>query len=116
MSGALNFEGLAYVFFGNFTMLRSEVALWRIRTLSEIIKGRQSTFGARRDLGLLTAKQAMLAETLFDNLRTFVVVTSDRQRDAMAEELAANPLPNTPGIVSLADVDRALEHVGRTTT
>jgi hypothetical protein len=47
----MTFDGMQYAYFGNFTALRPETVLWRLRTLEDIIQSRIGSLPFREALG-----------------------------------------------------------------
>ena len=106
------FAGTDYVYLGNFTHLRSEAVLWRVRMLWRAIDGRRSSFGARVSAVVMKTDQAELFDQIFSRFRVWLIVNSDRDRDAVNTALAAEqPKYNTQAF-SLPDVDRDLTTLG----
>ena len=46
-----DFSALSYTYFGNFTSLRSEAVLWRLKMLQEILNKRRESLATRVKLG-----------------------------------------------------------------
>lgn len=107
-----DFGGTHYLFMGNFTHLRPEVALWRLRMLHRAIDGRRATWDHRVRIGLMTPEQARLAEDLFSQFEIWLVVTSNADRDSVAAALTADAPGYTTAVYSLDDVNRTLAEVG----
>jgi len=107
-----DFSGLNYIFFGNFTALRPEVALWRLRMLNEILEGRRASFTVRIQAGMVTSEQVRVLEELLGHLQIWVVLSNDDDKTAVQGELQALPLRYRSEVYSLADVHSELANLG----
>lgn len=108
----VDFSGFQYTFLGNFTAIRPEVAVWRVRMLDKIIESRRATFDIRQKLGMGTAQQMAVAEVVFRNFRALLVVTSDVDKEAVQGALVGEPVQRDVEVVSLEDVRRELQELG----
>jgi len=105
-----DFTGMNYMYFGNFTSLRPEVIVWRLRMLTEILDGRRDTLGERVRAEIATEAQACLFEELLGKLQIWVVVTSDEEKMSVAG--AVSNLRYRVEVFSLAEVGSQLEKLG----
>lgn len=85
-----DFSGLTYMFFGNFTALRTELIIWRVRMLAEILDGRRATIDARVRAGIATESQARVMEDVMGRLQIWLVVTSSADKEALARVLSTS--------------------------
>jgi hypothetical protein len=109
-----DFAGWNYTYFGNFTALRSEIVIWRIKMLIEIIDGRRSTVQQRVELGLATELQARAALEVFSRVTIWVVVNWDREKQSVALALADTQYPVE--VFSIDNVRLELENLGTPAT
>ena len=107
-----DFSGLIYMFFGNFTALRPEAALWRLRMLNEILEGRRASLTVRIQAGMVTPEQGRMFEELLDRLQIWVVLSNDDDKTAVQGGLQALPLRYKSEVYSLADVHLELANLG----
>jgi hypothetical protein len=84
----MTFDGMRYVYFGNFTALRPEAVLWRLRTLEEIIQERLASVPKRLAMGIANPQTSALLDEFFAGLQTMLLVTSDEERETVKQELA----------------------------
>ena len=105
-----NFSGNDFVYFGRFTSLRPESIVWRLKKLSAVLSGRRSALPKRVEQGLITPQQLPFVESLFQNLRMLVIVTSDADKRKVAEQLKISPLDYH---VELVTVEEAMDDVKR---
>lgn len=107
-----DFAGANYMYFGNFTALRREVILWRIRTLVDIINERRATVTKRQSVGM-----SSLAATAYDNLmkntQIWILVTTQEDKDYLLEELRS--LSYKVSTFCVDDIRMELENIGKST-
>lgn len=72
--------------------------------MNEILNGRLSSVPARVKTGIITSAQAQFVEQLFNNMRIWIIVTSDDDKEAISRELSKQPLEYNTDIMSLEDV------------
>lgn len=106
-----DFSGLNYIFCGNFTALRPEVILWRVKMLIEILDGRRTSFDRKVRAGMGTEAQALFAKEILENLRIWLVVTSNE--DKLKVEQALGPSDYCIEVFSVDDVASELEKLGQ---
>lgn len=108
-----DFSGLNYIYFGNFTAVRPEVALWRLRTLREILDGRRASIDTQVKLGIVNAEHKPILDSLFGKFRIWLAVTSGEDKRLILEELQRAPIGYEVEIFSLADVETELAKLAR---
>jgi hypothetical protein len=108
----MTFDGMSYRYLGNFTALRPEIIVWRIRTLDSIFRQRLGSMARRIELGIVDAAAAALFEHLVEDLEILIAATSIEDRDAVTAALAASPLRTTVRVLSLSDIETALRTLG----
>lgn len=107
-----NFAGTDYIFFGNFTYLRPEAVVWRLRMLYRAIDGRRSSWATRVSLDVMTETQAKMIDQLFSRFRIWLIVNSDADRDAVKGALEVKVPAYTTVVYSLQDIERTLQELG----
>ncbi len=105
-----DFSGLNLMYFGNFTALRPEVILWRVKLLIEILDDRMATLDTRVRAGIGTEAQAILLKEVLSRLRIWVVVTTNEDKLNVAQGLNASSY--RVEVFSVADVESELEKLG----
>ncbi len=108
----MTFAGTDYAFLGNFTPLRSEAVLWRVRMLYRAIDGRRSSWDARVKAGLITKDQVGVLDQILSRFQIWLIVNGDHDREAVKAALAAERPKYQTQVFSLADVDRELTSLG----
>lgn len=99
-----DFSGLNYAYFGNFTYLRSEIVIWRLKTQINILNEREKSFGRRVQLGLAQISQASWFEEFFEKLKILALVTSNEEKSTINGKLEEFPEGYSIEVVSLDDV------------
>ncbi len=107
------FDGMRYSYFGNFTFLRPEVVLWRLKKLENIIVARFNSVPERADLGLFSMNaQTLKAIQLFlKDMTIMLLVTSNGDRDRIRKRIAECPGPWKVEVLSLDDVRAVLDDI-----
>jgi hypothetical protein len=108
----IDFTGTNYCFLGNFTQLRAEAIIWRLRMLGRAIDQRRSSWESRIKAGVITKEGAAVADELFARFTILLIVNSDNDRNTITEAISHNPLTYLIGVLSLSDVDSALHKLG----
>lgn len=102
-----DFTGLRIVYFGNFTSLRPEVVLAKVRLLNEIVSGRQSSVPQRVQMGAMTPERANHALRLLADTKIWVLVTSGLDKQIVHDDLAQTPCTFQTEVFCLEDVAAA---------
>ena len=108
----MTFDGMRYMYFGNFTTLRSETVLWRLRTLEEIIHERLASIPQRIQMGMVQPEVGKMVETFFNGLENLLLVTSDDDRDKLKAAIAEKPSLWPVQVFSLNDIHTTLQNMG----
>jgi hypothetical protein len=108
-----DFSGMAYAFLGNFTSLRTESVLWRVRKLDEIVQGRMSSFNSKIAAGMATKAQVELVTKVMDNMEFWIILNSEADRQAILTSLKGNVLKLRPVLFTLEEVNQVQERFGQ---
>jgi hypothetical protein len=109
----MTFDGLSYSYFGNFTTLRPETVLWRLRTLEEIIQERIASIPKRITMGMtFDAKELAALETLFSKMQIMLLVTSNEHKISIQDAITAKPGKWPVQIFSMDDIAGAVQGIG----
>lgn len=108
-----SFDGMQYRYFGNFTTLRVETILWRVRTLLQILAARFASLPERVKLGVASVgtHEAAAITAFLQQLKIMLLVTSDRDRDALRKMFAEVPPAFEVVVCAVSDVVEALHGV-----
>ena len=109
----MTFDGLQYLFFGNFTALRSEVVLWRIRVLQQIIAARLGSIPERIKMGVAepNATQMALIKSFMDKLAVWILVTGDVEKTTIQSSIASTDLKWPVKVFAISDIAAALQNI-----
>lgn len=109
----MTFDGLQYIFFGNFTALRADAVLWRIRTLQSIVTARIGSIPARIEMGFpgLNEQQASLLRRFMDKLQVWVLVTSDDDKVTVQAAATKADFKRPLTVFAISDIAAALHSV-----
>lgn len=102
-----DFSAMNYMFLGNFTALRAESIIWRVKMLIEILNGRLATIPDRIAAQIATPVQVRLFQELLDRLQVWIVVTNDDDKRAVAEAFKASDYHVE--VYSMDDITQELE-------
>lgn len=109
------FDGMQYVYFGNFTHLRTETVIWRIRTLQNILTSRFQSIPDRIKLGLVSQAQAAAVQPLLqrflDTVQIWALVTSARQKDEIAAGLEQTKSSMPLRLFAMPEIDETLQNI-----
>ncbi len=103
-----DFSGMNYIYLGNFTHLRSEAIIWRLKTLQRILEEREGSFDDRVSSGLLTREASEAAKRLWKNLKIWLVVTSEQEKVVVSDVLRQMPPRYSTEVYSVDDVQLEL--------
>lgn len=87
-----DFSGFTYTFLGNFTNLRAETSLWRIRLLNELWNERIKTVPDRIKLGIASKEMIPLIFEVLSKMQIWVIVNSNIEKAKIVHELKNNPI------------------------
>ncbi|HEV8482463.1 MAG TPA: hypothetical protein VGV87_02800 [Blastocatellia bacterium] len=110
----MTFDGMRYRYFGNFTTLRPETVVWRIRTLQQIFAARFGSLPERIKLGLATVgnNDAAALKMFLEQLQIWVLVTSDGEGDTLRAAVAEAQVFCPVRVFAISDIAAALQGVG----
>ena len=109
----MTFDGLQYIFFGNFTMLRADAVLLRIRTLQNIVAARIGSIPNRIEMGMpgLNEQQVALLMRFMDKLQVWTLVTSDDDKATIEAAAAKADFKWPTKVFAISDIATALHNV-----
>lgn len=110
----MTFDGMRYRYFGNFTALRSEVVLWRIRTLQQIFTARFGSLPQRVKLGLATVgdSEAAALQMFLEELQVWVLVTGDDDKNVLLAAIERERFLFPVKVFALPDIRAAIQTAG----
>ncbi len=104
----VDFTGFKYTFLGQYSALRAEAVIWRMKKLNEIITGRLSTLDYRVSIGMVAPDQIEPAKELYENLEMLLIVTSLQDKEVVDSEMKKNPIENKFRIITIDEVNSAI--------
>jgi len=108
----MTFDGMKYLYFGNFTFLRPEVVVWRLKMLQRIITERLGSIKQRIQLGMkIDAVQTAGLESLNKHLQLWTLVTGDDEKAAVRAAVAGAGFTWPVEVFAMSDVSSALENL-----
>lgn len=87
-----DFSGFTYTFLGNFTNLRAETALWRIKLLDELWNERLKSIPERIKLGVASENMLPLLSEVLTRMQIWVIVNNKVEKAKIKTELKKNPI------------------------
>jgi hypothetical protein len=91
----VKFDGLSYVFLGNFGVLQGDVVIWRLQKLLEMINARMQAAPIRIQLGLATVDNKAVLDFFFQKMEIWLVVNGEKEEDQIKSWISNTPLPLT---------------------
>lgn len=104
-----DFSGTRVVYFGNFTRLRAEQVIWRLKTLERLLKGRIASIPIKIKAKLADPHTARIAKDVLTKCPFWVVVTSSDIKKEVVSALKSNPLEHPTQVFSLEDVQADIQ-------
>lgn len=74
------FDGLSYIFLGNFSTLQGRAVIWRVSKLFELIDARLGSVPIRVAIGLAADATIKALEILFQRLEIWLIVSSEMEQ------------------------------------
>jgi hypothetical protein len=87
-----DFSGFTYTFLGNFTNLRAETSLWRIKLLDELWNERIKSIPDRIKLGVASENMLPLLSEVLTRMQIWVIVNNKAEKEKIETELKKNPI------------------------
>ena len=107
-----DFSGIQIRYFGNFTALRPEAVLWRIRALKRVLSERAGSLAMRVQAGVITEDQMHNAEQMFRDIHIWILVTSIAEKTTVLDSLSSMAHENSIDVFTIQDVSEELAKSG----
>ncbi|MCD6161071.1 MAG: hypothetical protein J7K40_01485, partial [candidate division Zixibacteria bacterium] len=104
-----DFSGMNYCYFGNFTTLRPEIVIWRLKMLNDLLNERKNSINDREQLGIIPTEQIKPLESLFTSLNIIILVTSNSDKLSILNGVKEDNFSYRFEIFSLADMTNDLK-------
>jgi len=103
-----DFAAMNYTYLGNFTNLRSEIVIWRLKMLNQILAERRSSISERLARKIITDEQATNLDELLRTMQIWVIVTSEDEKIAIQTVLDSTEFSTAVTCYSINDIDSHL--------
>lgn len=104
-----DFKGTTYIYLGNFSALRAETILWRVRILNNIFNERTKTIDERVKMGLVTKEQSETLNVVLKRTKVWLLVASKNDKLKIMEDLKQNPVSLATEVFSVDEVHSEVE-------
>lgn len=105
----MTFDGMRYMYFGNFTTLRPEAVVWRLKTLQRIVAERLGSIKQRVKLGMkIDSYQTAVLNSLSQSLQVWVSVTGDDEKRAVSAAIVGGKFEWPVEVFSMSEVASAV--------
>lgn len=105
------FDGLNYVYFGQFTKERPEIICWRIKLLIKMLEGRMKSFPNRVEYGIVKQEQLPTLEKLFKQIEIWLLVQTDEDREIINKFMKKENINRTTQIFTAHEIKKELEEI-----
>ncbi|MGH8059998.1 MAG: hypothetical protein ACREOH_22635, partial [Candidatus Entotheonellia bacterium] len=107
----MTFDGMQYLYFGNFTALRPEAVVWRLKTLQQIIIARFGSVGQRIQLGIaeLDPSQVAAFKLFIEQLQIWVLVTGEDEKAKVQAAVGEETIVWPVKVFATSDIISALQ-------
>jgi len=99
-----DFSGFTYIYLGNFTNLRPETIIWRVRLLNDLFSERIGTLPQRIKLGIASKEAIPLLVEFLSKMKIWLIVNSDEDKQQIETELNKKPIQFGFEVFSIAEV------------
>ena len=106
-----DFSGDKYIYFGKFSSLRPEVVLWRVRKMINILDSRKAGIPNRVAQGVILEEHVEFVNKMFDEIKIWVAVTSDDDKNQIVSELKKTPNDYNVEVFSINDITLEIQEL-----
>ena len=103
-----DFSGMNYMYFGNFTAFRPDTAIKRVSLLVDVLNSRKEALSKKVSLGILTEESASQTDRLIDDMKIWLLVTSDEDKSIISKEIEKLNMSYDYEVYSIGDVKSSL--------
>jgi hypothetical protein len=101
----VKFDGLSYVFLGNFSALQGHPIIWRLSKLLELLDARINAIPTRVQAGLATEAASKAVDFFTERLEIWLIVAGLAEEGEVGSWLSRNPMPFPVEIFTLDAVN-----------
>jgi hypothetical protein len=106
----VKFDGLSYVFLGNFGALQEQAVIWRLTKLLDLLAARMNAVPIRVQFGIATEQTKAVLEFFTQRLEIWLIVNGTKEEEAIKSWLSKRSLPFSLEIFTLAKTVSGLPH------
>lgn len=107
----MKFDGLSYIFLGNFSALQGPPIIWRLNKFVELLDARIKAIPTRVQAGIATEKATEAVEFFTKRLAIWLIVAGPTEAEDINSWLNGKPLPFTLEIFTLAEVNEVVSQL-----
>jgi hypothetical protein len=107
----VKFDGLSYVFLGNFSALQGHPIIWRLSKLLELLDARINAIPTRVQAGLATEKATEAVDFFIRRLAIWLIVAGTTEADEINSWLGTKTLPFPLEIYTLGEVNEVVSQL-----
>lgn len=104
----VDFSGMVYTYLGQFAALRSEIVIWRIVKLVEILEGRKKSLAKRMVISGANKEHIYGALHFFNTVKIMIIVTSKKEQVHLENKINPLELNYAVEIVSMEQIEKEL--------
>jgi hypothetical protein len=106
-----DFSGMKYNFFGNFTSVRPEIVIWRLKMLNDVLDARRGSLDHRLKYGIIKPEQREAAEQLFVDSKVMILMTSNDDKSTVIDGMSSPSFHYNLEVYSLDDMYSDLKNI-----
>jgi hypothetical protein len=107
----VKFDGLSYVYLGNFGAFQGNVAIWRLSKLLDLIDARVKAIPTRIQAGLTTEKAVEAVEFFTKRMKIWLIVAGPKEESEINSWLSGKTVPFPLEIFTLATVSEIVSRL-----
>jgi uncharacterized protein YccT (UPF0319 family) len=107
----VKFDGLSYVFLGNFGAFQGNVVIWRLSKLLDLLEARIKAIPTRIQAGLATEKAVEAVDFFTKRLELWFIVAGPKEENELKSWLSGKTVPFTLEIFTLARVSEIVSRL-----
>jgi hypothetical protein len=106
----VKFDGMSYIFLGNFGALQGNAVIWRVTKLLQLLDARLKAVPTRVQFGLATQQATALLDFFAQRLEIWLIVNGEKEEAEIKSWLGTQTLPFRLEIFTLSTVAETVSH------
>jgi hypothetical protein len=106
----VKFDGMSYIFLGNFGALQGNAVIWRVTKLLQLLDARLKAVPTRVQFGLATQQATALLDFFTQRLEIWLIVNGEKEEAEIKSWLGTQTLPFRLEIFTLSTVAETVSH------